>query len=83
MLDASALAHSDDLHFAHPLIAESPSPDTKVRLGEEDGVSVVNLSPGVKLSVSRALELGAGVSVPISRHEEFGVQGVVSAFWHF
>ncbi len=26
------ISHSDNLHFAHPLISESPSPDTKIRL---------------------------------------------------
>lgn len=27
-----ALAHEENLHFAHPLVTESPTPDTKVRL---------------------------------------------------
>lgn len=51
--------------------------------GDEDGVTVVSLTPGLKLQLWRELELGGGVSVPVSRDEEFAVQGVASLFWHF
>ncbi len=51
--------------------------------GEEDGVTIVNLTPGTKFALWRELDLGLGVSFPRTRAAAFDAQGVVSVFWHF
>jgi len=51
--------------------------------GEENGTTVVNLTPGVKVKLWRELVLGLGASFPVTHHEEFDVRGVASLFWHF
>lgn len=53
--------------------------------GEEHGNTVVNLTPGIKVQPlpTRALDVGFGVSFPITGREEFEVRTVLSAFYHF
>ncbi len=51
--------------------------------GEENGATVVNLTPGAKVTLWRELALGIGASFPLSKREEFDVQAVASLFWHF
>lgn len=53
--------------------------------GEESGATVANVTPGLKVRPFEqvGLEIGAGVSVPITGREEFEIQGVLAAFYHF
>ncbi len=53
--------------------------------GHEEGETVVNLTPGVKFHPfeNRALQIGVGVSFPISGREEFEFQGLLAVFCHF
>ncbi len=53
--------------------------------GEEDGKTVVNITPGLKLApfALRNLEIGAGASLPITSDEEFDVRAIFSIFYHF
>ncbi|MCH7909021.1 MAG: transporter [Candidatus Hydrogenedentes bacterium] len=53
--------------------------------GDKDGTTVVNLTPGVKVSPfsDKAMAFGVGVSFPISDTEEFNTQVVASVFYHF
>jgi len=53
--------------------------------GEEDGTNVVNLTPGVKYQWPgvEALQIGAGVSVPVTNDKEFHASPIVSVFYHF
>ena len=53
--------------------------------GEEDGNTVVNLTPGLKITpfTSRNIEIGAGASLPITSDEEFDVRAIFSIFYHF
>lgn len=47
--------------------------------------TVVNITPGIKLRPIRdvPLDIGVGVSVPISHDKKFDVRTLVSAFYHF
>jgi hypothetical protein len=53
--------------------------------GEEDGNTVVNITPGLKIApfASHKLTIGAGVSLPITSDEEFDVRTILSIFYHF
>lgn len=53
--------------------------------GEEDGTSVVNITPGVKFRpfADSNLQVGVGVSFPVSGEREFDVQTILSLFYHF
>ncbi|MDT8436669.1 MAG: hypothetical protein RRA92_07920 [Gemmatimonadota bacterium] len=53
--------------------------------GEEDGVNVVDVTPGFKVQPleDSGLQVGAGVSLPLTEDEEFDVRPVVSIFYHF
>ncbi len=53
--------------------------------GEEDGNTVVNITPGLKVApfASRNFEIGAGASLPITSDEEFDVRATFSIFYHF
>lgn len=52
--------------------------------GDENGESVLNITPGVKFrpSADKSLEVGAGVSFPISDKEDFETQLLLSLFYH-
>ncbi len=53
--------------------------------GEEDGNTVVNITPGLKVApfTSRNLTIGAGASLPFTSDEEFDVRAIFSIFYHF
>lgn len=53
--------------------------------GEEEGDTVVNLTPGVKFRPFETpdLQIGIGASFPITGREEFEVQSVLAVFYHF
>ena len=53
--------------------------------GEEDGFTVVNLDPGVKVTPVPGipLKIGAGFRIPLFDDKEFDVASLVSVFWHF
>ena len=53
--------------------------------GDENGHTVVNLTPGLKLQPLRGADLwlGAGVSLPLSPDREFDARVIASLFWHF
>lgn len=53
--------------------------------GEEDGHTVINITPGIKVKPTDNdnFELGAGVSFPLTDKREFDVRAIVSAFYHF
>ncbi len=53
--------------------------------GEEDGHTVINITPGVKVKPTDNdnFELGAGVSFPLTANREFDVRAIFSAFYHF
>lgn len=57
----------------------------EVLSGEEEGHSVLNLTPGVKFRpvAGKSLLVGAGVSFPLSNEEEFDTRLVGSVFYHF
>jgi len=74
--------HGSTIHFDHPLVAESPTPDTKIRLdyqyqnkpGEEDEagskVSTVNLEAEYAFSPSLGIEIGIPYSFRDSKGED-------------
>lgn len=53
--------------------------------GEEDGVNIVNVTPGIKVSPldSSNLQIGIGVSVPLTDDKEFHARPILSVFYHF
>ncbi|MFQ5719965.1 MAG: hypothetical protein ACE5IK_10500 [Acidobacteriota bacterium] len=53
--------------------------------GPDDGQSVLNLTAGLKVRpwASHDLQVGVGLSVPVSSDEEFDTRGIVSVFYHF
>ncbi len=53
--------------------------------GEEDGETILNVTPGIKFAPfeEQRLMLGAGVSLPLTNDKSFHVQPVVSVFYHF
>jgi hypothetical protein len=53
--------------------------------GEEDGVTILNMTPGFKVAPfeNHAFKLGAGVSFPLTRDDEYDVRGVFSLFYPF
>ncbi len=53
--------------------------------GEEDGNNIVNLTPGLKYELpgNEALQIGAGVSFPVTDDKEFYVKPLLSVFYHF
>jgi hypothetical protein len=53
--------------------------------GEEDGVTIFNMTPGIKLAPfeDRAFKIGAGVGFPLTHHDEYDVRAVFSLFYHF
>lgn len=54
--------------------------------GEEDGISIVNVTPGIKfapLASDRNFKIGAGVSFPLTDDREFHTRAIVSLFQHF
>ena len=53
--------------------------------GEEDGFTVVNLDPGVKVTPVPGipLNIGVGFRIPLTDDKEFDVASLVSVFWHF
>ncbi len=53
--------------------------------GEEDGATVINITPGVKVKPTdnEKFELGAGISFPLTANREFDVRAIFSAFYHF
>ncbi|MBW2288574.1 MAG: hypothetical protein JRG90_12205 [Deltaproteobacteria bacterium] len=53
--------------------------------GEEDGVTVFNMTPGIKVTPfeQHAFKIGAGVSFPLTHDNEYNVRGVFSLFYHF
>ncbi len=56
-----------------------------VRGGEEDGTSIVNITPGLKFRpfAETDFAVGAGVSVPLTDDREFDARPLVSLFYHF
>jgi len=57
----------------------------RVLSGEEEGETVVNLSPGVKVKAAAgsAWWIGAAAGFPLSNEEEFDRRLLLSAFYHF
>jgi len=57
----------------------------KINGGEEDGFNGVNLTPGFKYSWpgNEALQIGAGVSLPVTDDKEFFIKPILSVFYHF
>jgi hypothetical protein len=57
----------------------------EVLSGEEEGHSVLNLTPGVKFQpvAGKSLLVGVGVSFPLSNEEDFDTRLVGSVFYHF
>lgn len=53
--------------------------------GEEDGVTILNMTPGFTVAPfeNHAFKLGAGVSFPLTHDDEYDVRVVVSLFYHF
>ncbi len=53
--------------------------------GDEDGNTVINVTPGVKFKPFKEsdLKIGVGISLPLTGREEFELRGVASAFYHF
>ncbi len=53
--------------------------------GEEDGTTIVNISPGFKMKpfANKNLEVGTSLSFPLSNDKEFHTRGLVSVFYHF
>ncbi len=57
----------------------------EVNGGEEDGVSIANISPGIKIApfADRNLEIGAGISFPLTSDREFNTRAIFSVFKHY
>jgi hypothetical protein len=53
--------------------------------GEEDGLDVVNVTPGIKVQPldDPNLQVGVGVSLPLTDEKEFYARLILSAFYHF
>ncbi|MBW2292298.1 MAG: hypothetical protein JRG94_08295 [Deltaproteobacteria bacterium] len=53
--------------------------------GEESGHATANISPGLKVvpTANQNLQIGVGVSLPISDDEDFDVRTILSVFYHF
>lgn len=53
--------------------------------GEKDGVNIVNVTPGIKFRPigDRNLQVGVGVSLPLTDDKEFHARPIVSVFYHF
>ena len=53
--------------------------------GEEDGETIVNVTPGLRWNPSDepSLWFGTGVSLPLTNDEEYDVRWVLSAFYEF
>ena len=53
--------------------------------GEEDGVTILNITPGFKVAPfeNHAFKIGAGASFPLTHDDEYSVRGVFSLFYHF
>ena len=53
--------------------------------GHGEGHTVTNLTPGVKFQPfeNTPLDIGVGVSVPLTGRENFEIRSIVSAFYHF
>lgn len=53
--------------------------------GEEDGASIVNVTPGIKIHPidDQPLQVGIGVSLPLTDDKEFQARPMVSVFYHF
>ena len=53
--------------------------------GEEDGETVADVTPGIRLNPfsERDLAVGTGISLPITNDEEFDLRWILSIFYHF
>lgn len=53
--------------------------------GEEDGTTIVNVAPGLKVTPLRdpRLQIGASFRLPLSSEQEFDTQALFSLFYHF
>ena len=53
--------------------------------GEEDGVDIVNVTPGIKVQPldDPNLQIGVGVSLPLTDEKAFHVRLILSVFYHF
>lgn len=53
--------------------------------GEEDGVFIVNITPGFKIRPAAAsdVQIGVGLSLPLTTEREFNARPILSAFYHF
>ncbi|MBI1375584.1 MAG: hypothetical protein GC159_22970 [Phycisphaera sp.] len=51
--------------------------------GEEDGHNEVRIAPGVKVGLADGLDVGVGVSLPLTTDRETDVQVLFSVFYHF
>ncbi len=53
--------------------------------GEEEGATVVNITPGVKLRPfsTSGLNIGIAASVPVTQEKEFDARAQLSLFYHF
>ena len=73
-------AHENSLHFSHPLITESPSPDTKVRLDtfffDQDGEQTTTFRLEAEYAFHPSFSIE--VDVPLTRIEADGGGGSVS-----
>ena len=76
----SALYHANNsLEFLIEFDGES------VYGGDEDGFKTVNITPGIKFRplADHRLQVGAGVTLPLTREKEFRARPILSAFYHF
>ncbi len=71
--------------FGHDFTALLELTGENVLHGTEDGLSTVNLSPGIKMRPldHSSFEVGLGASFPVSTHEEFDYEILSSLFWYF
>jgi len=53
--------------------------------GEEEGESVLNMDPGIKIAPfnNKDIKIGVGAGFPLTRDEEFKYRIVASLFYHF
>lgn len=53
--------------------------------GEEDGVDIINVTPGVKIQPfdDSSFQVGLGVSLPLTDDKEFHAKAILALFYHF
>lgn len=72
-------------HVSHKVQALLELDGERIDGGEEDGTTIVNVTPGIKVEPfsNPKLQLGAGISLPLTDDKEFYARTIVSVFYHF